>query len=249
MTPEEIRSITFEKGMRGYRPEDVDDFLENTAQLIEKLMAEKAEAEAAALSRKEKMVVLAQKVEEYRAQVEAYRAEEDTLKTALLNAQRMGENVIREAKQQAESIVRDANLKADSILSRSRDDLEEQEMELARVKGEVVRFKNEVLGLYKAHIELLTCKTLSDLDEEPVEDIPTLEVEEEIPAEAAPVPAQPEEEKDLLEALLADEAPIKQPEEIPTIHFDFDVAEPAEEKTRTAMPAGFDSFRGISFDD
>lgn len=242
MTPEEIRSITFEKGMRGYRVEDVDDFLENTAKAMEALMAEKAEAEAAAQSRKEKMMVLAQKVEEYRTQLESYRAEEDTLRTALLNAQRMGDNVIREAKQKAESIVREANLKADSILTRSRDDLAEQEMELARVKAEVVRFKNEVLGLYKAHIELLTCKTFTDLDEEMAEESPA-----EVPAEEVAVEAPVEQEPAAEPIPAAEETPADQ--EPADIQFDFDIAEPAKEEEKPAMPAGFDSFQGISFDD
>ena len=248
MTPEEIRSITFEKGMRGYRIEDVDDFLENTAKAMDALMAEKAEAEAAAQSRKEKMMVLAQKVEEYRAQLETYRAEEDTLRTALLNAQRMGDNVIREAKQKAESIVREANLKADSILSRSRDDLEEQEMELARVKAEVVRFKNEVLGLYKAHIELLTCKTFTDLDEEIAEETPAEEemmVEAPVEEAVAEVPAEPEPAAEPLPA--AEETPADR--EPADIQFDFDIAAPAAEEEKPAVPAGFDSFQGISFDD
>ena len=48
------------------------------------------------------MQILAQRIE-------GYRADEDTLKTALLNAQRLGENVIHEAKQKAEGILREAS--------------------------------------------------------------------------------------------------------------------------------------------
>lgn len=253
MTPEEIRSITFDKGMRGYRPEDVDDFIENIAKEMETLMAQKAEAEANAKSRKDKMLVLAQKVEEYRSQVDSYRAEEDTLRTALLNAQRMGDNIMRDARQQADGIIREANLKADSILSLSRDELEEQKEELARVKNEVSRFKNEVLGLYKTHIELLTCKTFSELDEEP--EAETAEVPEVLEVPEVEIPAEPELQQ------LPEREPAEEPAEPESFlanvkefnsyinNLDVSVAEPAEEPQQPTMPAGFDSFRGISFDD
>ena len=125
MTPEELRSVTFEKTMRGYRCEDVDDLLEEAAKALEQALADKAEAEAADKARKEKMVVLAQKIEEMRAKLEAYEQEEDTLKSALLNAQRMGENVIREARQKADLIQREAAIKADDAIQHSREELEE----------------------------------------------------------------------------------------------------------------------------
>ena len=43
--------------------------------------------------------------------IDQYRAEEDTLRTTMINAQRLGENVIREAKQKAAEIIRTANIK------------------------------------------------------------------------------------------------------------------------------------------
>ena len=84
LSSEEIRSITFEKSMRGYRTEDVDAFLEQVAAGVDQLNAEREDLE-------KKLYILAQKVEEYRS-------EEETLKSALINAQRLGENVIHSAK-------------------------------------------------------------------------------------------------------------------------------------------------------
>ncbi|EJX08041.1 DivIVA [gut metagenome] len=143
ITPEEIRSITFDKGMRGYRIEDVDAFLRQAASDMEQLITEKEETE-------QKLYILAEKIEEYRK-------DEDNLKTALLNAQRMGENVIREAKQKAESMLRKAGIQADDLTRIAREQVEEQEKELERAKAEVAQFKNSVLSLYKQHIESLSC--------------------------------------------------------------------------------------------
>ena len=61
LTSEEIRTVTFEKSMRGYRPEDVDAFLEQVAAGVDQLSSEKEDLE-------KKLYILAQKVEEYRDQ-------------------------------------------------------------------------------------------------------------------------------------------------------------------------------------
>ena len=87
MNAEDIRNVTFDKVMRGYRPEEVDAYLDQVAAELERLQTEKADAE-------KKMYILAEKVDQYRN-------DEETLKTALLNAQRMGESVIHEARQKS----------------------------------------------------------------------------------------------------------------------------------------------------
>ena len=49
-------------------------------------------------------------------EMESYEADGDMLKSALINAQRMGENVIREANQKSEEILHRANLRGDDII-------------------------------------------------------------------------------------------------------------------------------------
>lgn len=142
ISPQEIRTVTFDKIMRGYRPEDVDAFLQQVAQDMEQLANDNAEKE-------KKLYILAEKIEEYRR-------DEDNLKTALLNAQRMGENVIREAKQKAEAILRETSIRADTLTRVANEQVDEQKEELVRLKAEIVRFKNDILGMYKKHIELLS---------------------------------------------------------------------------------------------
>ena len=142
ISPQEIRTVTFDKIMRGYRPEDVDAFLQQVAQDMEQLANDNAEKE-------KKLYILAEKIEEYRR-------DEDNLKTALLNAQRMGENVIREAKQKAEAILREASIRADTLTRVANEQVDEQKEELVCLKAEIVRFKNDILRMYKKHIELLS---------------------------------------------------------------------------------------------
>lgn len=142
MNAQDVRSVSFDRIMRGYRPEEVDAFLEKVAAEFERRDAEKADTE-------KKIYILAEKVDQYRD-------DEETLKTALLNAQRMGESVIREARQKADTIIYDATNKANQAREEAIDQVREQEMLLARLKAEVAHFKGEVLNLYKQHIESLS---------------------------------------------------------------------------------------------
>ena len=163
---QDIRVVTFDKGMRGYNTEDVDAFLSQVADQVEMMEAEKAEIE-------KKLYMLAEKVAEYRK-------DENNLKAALLNAQRLGENVIQEANQRAAQILREADIKAEAVVAQTSQRLEEEKMELARLQEEVGRFKNNILALYRQHIESLS--TLPEPPAPPVEEEPA--AEEEVSVEA-----------------------------------------------------------------
>ena len=100
---EEIRQITFEKVMRGYRTEDVESFIENIADQFEALEKEKKDLE-------EKLYLLAEKVEQYKA-------EEESIKTTLINAQRLGESIVSDARVKADNLIREATIKKNDIIS------------------------------------------------------------------------------------------------------------------------------------
>ena len=172
MNAEDIRNVTFDKVMRGYRPEEVDAYLDQAAAELERLQTEKADAE-------KKMYILAEKVEQYRN-------DEETLKTALLNAQRMGESVIHEARQKAETIIYDATSKASQAREEAVEKVAEEEMLLARLKAEVAHFKGEVLNLYKQHIESLSMIPGAEEKKKKAPEAPEAEAQSEPAAQEAP---------------------------------------------------------------
>lgn len=149
MTSEDIRKTTFEKGMRGYRVEDVDDFLLQVSKEVDALTAQLEEAIHDKEEMQNKLYILAEKVEEYRGQ-------EDTLKTALINAQRMGETVVHEAKQKADAMVREASGKAQLLREQAEAEILGEQHALESMSAEVTRFKATILNLYKQHIESLS---------------------------------------------------------------------------------------------
>ena len=166
-TADEIRQITFEKVMRGYRPEDVESFMENIADEFEAREKEKKDLE-------EKLYLLAEKVEQYKA-------EEESIKTTLINAQRLGESIVSDARVKADNVIREATIKKNDIISSAYNEIEGTEEVLNRLRREVSDFKRNILSLYKTHIE-----SLSNLPEEKTEEAVAV-VEEEKEPEVQPV--------------------------------------------------------------
>ena len=142
LTPQDVRSVQFEKNLRGYRTEDVDRFLDK----VEQQLGQDAEQMEAL---RKQVADLTAENETLRRNMQSYEADGDMLKSALINAQRMGENVIREAN--------------DKKLA--------EEREYDRVRLEVTRFKSDVLNLYRTHVESLSrLPEFQQKDETPAQD-------------------------------------------------------------------------------
>ena len=109
LTPQDVRSVQFEKNLRGYRTEDVDRFLDRVEEQLKQddTLAEELRKQIADLTAENQRL---------HKEMENYEADGDMLKSALINAQRMGENVIREANQKSEEILHRANLHGDDII-------------------------------------------------------------------------------------------------------------------------------------
>lgn len=141
LTPEEIRNIAFTKGIGGYKTNEVDLFIDQCADTVETLLSEKAELN-------KKLEILADKLVEYRN-------DEDSIRTALLSAQRLGDTVVREANHKAGLIMDDANIKAQKIVENARRSIVKEEEELRRIEKEVASFKARMLSIYREHLSLI----------------------------------------------------------------------------------------------
>ena len=181
LTPNDISNKRFEKSpFGGYKPEEVDSFLSEIAVSYERLYEAKEAAE-------EKMEVLAEKLEEYRAN-------EDSLRTVLLGAQKLGDNIIRDSKAKAEVIISDAEGQVKQVFSESEDKINKERETLATLQKETAEFKKRLIAMYKQHLELISL--MPEQEEKPEQEEPE---QESAPAEEAfaqdnPAPASDPEE-------------------------------------------------------
>lgn len=153
LTISDIKSKKFEKSAFGYKPEDVENFLNDIIDLISTMEKEKAQAD-------QKLLVLANKIEEYRN-------EEDSLRQALLGAQKLGDSILKEAKNRAEILMRDATIKSENIVKNVKDEVKREEVILNKMKREVDAFRSKVLTLYNAQVDLV--KSLPEIEREKIE--------------------------------------------------------------------------------
>lgn len=139
----DIANKKFDRAMgRGYKPEEVDRYLEQVAGDFDELIAEKRELE-------QKLLVLADKLEEYKH-------DEESLRSALLGAQKLGDSVVREAKAKAELMIEDANIKANMLVENAKHAIEKEQNAFIRMQREVATFRSKLQLMYKQHLELIS---------------------------------------------------------------------------------------------
>ena len=176
LTPKEVSGKTFDKTFGfGYRMDDVDAYLQKVADSMTELMEINSDLE-------KKLEVLADKLNEYRE-------DEESLRTAILGAQKLGDSVIRESKTKAEIITRDATCKAEAMVNNAKRQIEREQENLLRTQHEVANFKNRLLDMYKSHIELISMIPGDVEEEEQPEEIEEVQPEEVIteqPLETVP---------------------------------------------------------------
>ena len=206
MSKESRDSKMFEKAAFGYRPEEVDRYVEELTQKIAALEAEKAEQQA-------KMKILADKINEYRA-------EEGNLKDALLEAQRIknaietdartrseqlvsdaeersaqlkaeakahATRLLSEAKARADQMVADAKKQADEAVGSVRGQVEAEQRILTRMQREVSSFKTTLISIYRSHLNLIT--SLPEEERKSVEEAAAKQAPAEEPAPETEAPA------------------------------------------------------------
>ncbi len=184
LTLEQIKNVTFSKARGGYSTAEVDDFIDQCVDTLAGVLDERNTAN-------KKMEVLADKLKEYRS-------EEDSIRSALVNAQRLGDTIVREANQKAaltqedaaikaEKILKDAEEKAAGILAAITDEIKAEETELQRLKQEVSLFKERMLSIYREHLSLIQVLP----EEEKEEEVAAEEPAEEPAPEAETVTFEP----------------------------------------------------------
>ena len=188
LTIEEIKEVSFRRsGRSGYNAVDVDEFIDEIVDTVEKLNAEKAE-----LLRK--MDILASKIEQYRT-------EEETVRNALLQSQKVSDTTIKDAKNKASYIIKSAEKKSRSILTEAEMATEREKDKYEALHMETVKLKDDLMAINKKHLEVIkelpsaedVAKKRKELDEkypfEPVDDIinaDDINIEEEMMQAAMP---------------------------------------------------------------
>ncbi len=164
LTIEDVKQISFRRaGIGGYRPDEVDAFIDKVLITMEQMKKEKSDLI-------KKMDILATRVEEYRA-------DEDAVRNALLASQRLADSTIKSAKATAAQIIEESENTAKSKLFELNLQIKEQKKQYALLLSECNKLREELIAVCNKHIvsakELPSKKKIEIVEKQIDEKFPT----------------------------------------------------------------------------
>lgn len=232
ITAKDISEKTFETGFNGYNKGQVDEFLDQIAADLTELTKENA-------ALKGKMRVLVEKVEEYRQT-------EDSMRLALMSAQKMGSQIEVDAQNKADSIIAQARETADRLTRRASDGIANEEAKLEEAKKATAKFFEHMRTVCEKQMEfydkLSRMRLVGEEDTQPA-------AEEEAPAEK---PAKVTEVEETVKSIETSAVSAALDEPAAPMAVDTEIPEEEEEPTRRfgeEVPRKKRSFDDFRFDD
>ena len=147
LTPMDINDKEFKKVLRGYSPEEVDEFLDEVVESYEELYKEKAKLE--------------EKLAAANEQISHYSKIENTIQNTLLLAQNAADTAKETAQREADLILKNANEASQKILDRANDDIVNINNEYEKTKQEYIKFRAKYKNFVKTQLE-----TFEDLEKD-----------------------------------------------------------------------------------
>lgn len=139
LTPLDIQEKQFDRVRKGYDVDSVDAFLDELAEDYTALSKENA-------SLKGKLRTLAEKMEEYRQT-------EDSMRLALLSAQKMSAQIEAEARARAESIIKAAESKAANIEQEIQADIANEQAKLNEAQKATKKYVDHMISVCKKQVD------------------------------------------------------------------------------------------------
>lgn len=148
LTPVDLETTVFRRGLRGYRTKEVQEFMEHVTADFERLYKENIELKEAK--------------EHLQTELERYQRTEETLRNTLVLAESTAEEVRGAAQKQAELILREANHRAEQIRARVREEIQNELHYLASLKQQTELFKYQFKKFIEGMVEMVDRNYTSD---------------------------------------------------------------------------------------
>ena len=154
ITPLDIQQQKFKVRFRGFDVHEVDAFLEQVADAV------------AALQRENE--TLREEIRRFKLESQGYRKREETFKHAMLNSQKVMEEMKKAAEKSAELIVAEAEVKAEKILSKAYNRLTQLHEDIASLKRQRTQLEVQMSSIIESHTRLLEIEKdgMKAMDEE-----------------------------------------------------------------------------------
>lgn len=153
LTPLDIHQQQFRVRFRGFDIREVDRFLEQISESLSALHGENKK--------------LKEELRRLKLETQGYKEREETFKRAMLNSQKVLEQMKDNARKSAEIIIADAEVKAEKILNRAHNRLSQLHEDIAELKRQRMQIEVQIRSVIEAHSKLLEIgkESMEALDE------------------------------------------------------------------------------------
>ena len=141
LTPLDIQQQRFKTRFRGFDIQEVDVFLDQMSDAFESLLKQNEN--------------LKEDFRRLQLEIQGYKNREDAFKRALLNSQRVIEQMKENAQKSAELIVAEAEVKAEKILNKAHNRLAQLHEDIAELKRLRMQIEVQIGSVIEAHGKLL----------------------------------------------------------------------------------------------
>lgn len=141
ITPLEIENKEFSKAVRGYKAEEVDEFLDEIILDLQALLAEREQLKA--------------QVEKLNQDLVQYKKSESSVINTLESAKKLMNDISESAEKRAEIIIRNAQMDAESIQREARDSVSKLTEEGEKLAVKVSRFRERYRQLLEDELNQL----------------------------------------------------------------------------------------------
>jgi cell division initiation protein len=141
LTPLDIQQQEFRTRFRGFDVREVDTFLERIADAFESLQRENNH--------------LREEIKRLQMENQAHREREESFKRAMLNSQKVLEQMKQNARKSAELVVAEAEVKAEKLLSRAQNRLSQLHEDIAELKRQRSQIEVQIRSVIEGHAKLL----------------------------------------------------------------------------------------------
>ncbi|KJS31470.1 MAG: cell division protein DivIVA [Desulfatitalea sp. BRH_c12] len=153
LTPLDIQQQQFRVRFRGFDVREVDRFLEHLSENVAALQGENKS--------------LKEDLRRLKLETQGYKEREETFKRAMLNSQKVLEQMKDNARKSAEIIIADAEVKAERILNRAHNRLSQLHEDIAELKRQRMQIEVQIRSVIESHSKLLELgkESMDALDE------------------------------------------------------------------------------------
>ena len=160
LTADEIANKKFDTKMRGFNPNEVNDFLKQMAATVADLTEKNRELSEQVKANEEKLKYFTDLKDSLNKSILVAQEAADKVKS---NAKKEAEIVVREAQKQATDIVSEANDKANAVIENAASQTRKLTTETNDLKKQTRIFRQRLQVMLESQLEVVKCKDWDEL--------------------------------------------------------------------------------------